>query len=88
MLPVAVRERLQAHLRDVKRQHEQDLAREMGRVILPFAIDRKYPTASTELARQFVFPASRMCRDPRWGPPSGRSAVRHVGVLHTCVARA
>jgi integron integrase len=70
MLPVAVRERLQAHVGAVKRQHERDRARGLGRVVLPFALDRKYPAASTEWAWQFVFPAARICRDPRWGPPS------------------
>jgi integron integrase len=70
ILPMAVRARLQAHLREVERQHERDLARGLGRVVLPFALDRKYPAASTDWAWQFVFPASRICRDPRWGPPS------------------
>ena len=70
MLPVVVRKQLQAQLGEVKRQHEHDLAHGAGRVILPFALDRKYPNASTDWAWQFVFPASRMCRDPRWGPPS------------------
>lgn len=65
MLPVAVRERLQAHLREVQRQHERDCARGLGRAVLPFALDRKYPTAATDWAWQFVFPASRICRDPR-----------------------
>ena len=37
-------------------------------VVLPFALDRKYPKASTDWAWQFVFPAARICRDPRWGP--------------------
>ncbi len=70
MLPLAVRERLHAHLADVKRQHERDLAQGLGRVVLPFAIDRKYPRASTDWSWQFVFPAARICRDPQWGPPS------------------
>jgi len=70
MLPVTVRERLQAHLGEVKRQHERDLAKGVGRAVLPFALDRKYPNASTDWAWQFVFPAARICRDPRWGPPS------------------
>ena len=86
MLPVAVRERLQAHLRDVKRQHGQDLAHGMGRVILPFALDRKYPNASTDWAWQFVFPASRMCRDPRWGPASRYHL--HETVVQKAVAEA
>ena len=42
MLPVAVRERLQSHLAEVKRQYEHDLAHGAGRVVLPFAVDRKY----------------------------------------------
>ncbi len=70
MLPVAVRDRLRVHIEEVKRQHERDLARGLGRAVLPFALDRKYPNASTDWAWQFVFPAARICRDPRWGPPS------------------
>ena len=70
MLPVAVRDRLKAHMEEVKRQHERDLARGEGRAVLPFALDRKYPNASTDWAWQFVFPAARICRAPQWGPPS------------------
>ncbi|MSO63300.1 MAG: integron integrase, partial [Acidobacteria bacterium] len=47
-----------------------DLAHGAGRVVLPFALDRKYPNAATDWAWQFVFPAGRMCRDARWGPLS------------------
>lgn len=70
MLPSAVEGALRAHLQEVKRQHEQDLADGYGSVALPFALDRKYRNAATEWAWQFVFPAGRICRDPRWGPPS------------------
>jgi integrase len=70
MRPAAVRDRLRAHLQVVKRQHEDDRSRGEGRIVLPFALDRKYPTASTEWAWQFVFPASRICHDPQWDPPS------------------
>jgi integrase len=38
--------------------------------VLPFALDRKYPGAPTAWGWQFVFPASRICRDPKWGPAS------------------
>jgi integron integrase len=96
MLPVAVKERLKAHLEAVKRQHERDLARGEGRAVLPFALDRKYPNASTEWAWQFVFPAARVCRDPCWGPPSRfhlhesavqkevAKAVRRAGITKRC----
>jgi integron integrase len=70
MLPVAIEARLKEHLLEVRRQHERDLAGGFGRVVLPFALDRKYRNAATEWAWQFVFPAARICRDPQWGPPS------------------
>jgi integron integrase len=70
MLPGGIEERLRAHLQAVKRQHEQDLTDGFGRVVLPFALDRKYPNAATAWGWQFVFPAGRICRDPRWGAPS------------------
>ena len=52
MLPAAAKERLAAHLQTVKGQHERDLARGEGRVVLPFALDRKYPSAPTEWGKQ------------------------------------
>ena len=64
MLPDAVKERLRAHLVEVKAQHERDLIDGVGRAVLPFALDRKYPNASSEWGWQFVFPAARICRDP------------------------
>ena len=70
MLPAGAKERLAAHLVTVKQQHARDLARGEGRVVLPFALDRKYPSAPTEWRWQFVFPSPRICRDPQWGPSS------------------
>lgn len=67
LLPTVVVQPLARHLESVKRQHQADLARGLGRVVLPFALDRKYPNAPIEWSWQFVFPASRVCRDPRWG---------------------
>ncbi len=92
MLPGSVKARLTAHLAEVKRQHQRDLAGGLGRVVLPAALDRKYPNAGTDWAWQFVFPAGRICRDPRFGPPSRyhvhesavqravTAAVRRVGI--------
>ena len=86
MLPAGVKERLAAHLVAVKRQHERDLLRGEGRVVLPFALDRKYPAAPTEWGWQFVFPASRICRDPKWGPPSRFHL--HESVVQKAVTKA
>ncbi len=86
MLPEVVREPLARHLGDVKRVHEKDLAAGLGRVMLPEALARKYPTAPMEWRWQFVFPAGRICRDPQYGPPS-RFHV-HESVIQRAVTAA
>jgi len=89
MLPAAVIDRLRAHLLEVKRQHERDVAAGLGRVALPSALDRKYPNAPYEWTWQFVFPAGRICRDPRYGPPSRyhlHESVVQRGVTHAARA--
>ncbi len=70
MLPDTLVDRIRMHLEEVRRQHDADLRAGEGRVVLPDALDRKYPGASKEWGWQFVFPASRICRDPAYGPPS------------------
>ena len=70
MLPATVVDRLRQHLADVRRLHAADLKDGVGQVVLPDALVRKYPHAATEWGWQFEFPAARICRDPRWGPPS------------------
>jgi site-specific recombinase XerD len=70
MLPVTVREALCRHLESVERLHHADRAAGLGRVVLPEALTRKYPGAATEWRWQFIFPAGRVCRDPRFGPPT------------------
>ncbi|MFI5399101.1 MAG: integron integrase [Candidatus Binatia bacterium] len=69
MLPSAVIPRLRLHLERVGKVHHTDLAAGYGRVVLPDALARKYPSANREWGWQWVFPASRICRDPRFGPP-------------------
>jgi integron integrase len=59
MLPVAVKEVLIKHLDDSKRQHQNDVEKNLGRVMLPNALDRKYPNAGREWGWQWVFPATR-----------------------------
>jgi len=48
MLPGAVKEPLLTHLQGVKRQHEEDVQKGLGRVALPDALERKYPNAGKE----------------------------------------
>jgi integron integrase len=67
VLPQVVVEPLRLHLAKVKAQHDEDLANGFGRVALPGALARKYPNAEYEWGWQYVFPASRLSRDPRSG---------------------
>jgi integron integrase len=69
MLPGAVKDPVQAHLRQVRAVHAGDLRAGFGRVQMPDALAAKYPNASREWAWQWVFPAARICRDPRFGEP-------------------
>jgi integrase len=69
MLAASVATRLATHLDAVHLRHQADLENGFGRAPLPDALVLKYPNADRQWAWQFVFPAARICRDPRWGPP-------------------
>ena len=58
MLPNAIHQPLEEHLKEVQDQHEADLQRGLGRAPLPEALVRKYPNADREWGWQWVFPAS------------------------------
>jgi len=61
MLPESLKAPLQEHLKKVRAIHEGDLADGWGRVLLPDALDRKYPNAPKEWRWQWVFP-----QENRW----------------------
>ena len=67
VLPLSITEPLRLHLEKVRAQHNEDLSRGFGRVILPGALANKYPNAEYEWAWQYVFPASQLSQDPRTG---------------------
>ena len=60
ILPSTLNSPLQAHLGRVKALHEHDLAKGYGRVELPYALGRKYPSADKEWAWQYAFPSARL----------------------------
>jgi len=74
VLPESVVPALMLHLAKVQAQHTEDLANGRGEVELPFALDRKYPSAPFEWVWQYVFPAAGCSKDPR----SGRTRRHHV----------
>ena len=65
ILPDKLVEPLQKHLETVKTQHENDLKAGLGAVLLPFAFDGKHSNAAREWKWQYVFPSSKISRDPR-----------------------
>ena len=81
MLPESALHDLETHLERVRALHVRDLQEGAGRVELPTAFERKAPGWATELAWQWVFPASR-----RHWEASGKGRRHH---LHeTAVQRA
>ena len=73
-LPRRLDDRLQAQVERVRVLHGQDLLAGRGQVYLPHALGRKYPNAGREFGWQYVFPSTRISRDPR----SGESRRHHV----------
>jgi hypothetical protein len=67
MLPGTLKMPLQEHLKTVKSLHERDLAEGWGRVVMPNALDRKYPNAPKDWRWQWVFPQENpMTTNDRW----------------------
>jgi integron integrase len=67
MLPASLKAELAAHLKKVKRLHEADVREGRGKVHLPYALEKKYPSAASEWGWQYVFPAPGFSQDPRSG---------------------
>lgn len=82
MLPRALHAPLQAHIRLMKKAHEQDLAEGFGSVEMPYALNRKYPGRDREWVWQYVFPATDRSVDPRSG------ALRRHHLMEQSVQRA
>ena len=72
MLPESLKTPLKKHLRSVKTIHERDLAEGWGRVLMPDALDRKYPNAAADWRWQWVFP-----QEKRWKNPETDEEGRH-----------
>ena len=59
MVPQSLVLGLQEHLEQVRQLHRSDLAAGCGRVLMPYALARKYPNAEREWAWQWVFPQQK-----------------------------
>lgn len=83
MLPESLRAPLLKHLKRAKNIHERDLADGWGRVLLPDAIDRKYPNAPREWRWQWVFPQENRWKNEKTGE-EGRHHV-HESIIQKAV---
>lgn len=62
-LPVSLIPELQEQIKNVKRIHENDLRKGLGKTILPYALQSKYPNAGKEFMWQFIFPSESFLYD-------------------------
>src|SRR3712207_1186522 len=67
VLPGPLIEPLRRQLERARLLHEEDLERGYGRVYLPYALAKKYPSAAAAWVWQWVFPAAKISKDPRSG---------------------
>ena len=80
---MSLKAQLQEHLNTVKAIHERDLADGLGRVLLPDALDRKYPNAPKEWRWQWVFPQENRWKNEKTGE-EGRHHV-HESIIQKAV---
>jgi len=73
---------LERYLASRRTMFDRDIAEGVRNDYLPHALDRKYPEAATTWAWPYVFPATRVSRDPRSG------AVRRHHIDESAVQRA
>lgn len=86
MLPRVLKSPIQKHLLRVKELHRIDLQEGYGTVLLPYALQKKYPAAEKEWSWQYVFPAKHRSLDPRSG--NFRRHHVHETVLQRAVQQA
>ncbi|MEP6934774.1 MAG: integron integrase, partial [Nitrospirota bacterium] len=97
MLPESLNAPLQAHFKKVNAIHEKDLTDGWGRVLLPDALDRKYPNAPKDWRWQWVFPQETRWKNTKTGEEGRhhahetilqrtvKDAVRRAGVVKHAV---
>jgi len=65
VLPTSIRATLQDHLEKVRRIYDEDRQRNANGVMLPGALEKKYPNAGKEWSWYWVFPSIKESYDPR-----------------------
>lgn len=86
LLPQSLAPALQEHLLRVRNLHQSDLAAGWGSVAMPYALARKYPSASREWGwRLGVSAAESLARQGNWRPrPSSPGSKRGAEGCEAC----
>ncbi len=85
ILPSQIIEPLKEQVAFVKKLHEWDLKNGYDSVYLPYALERKYPNAGKNIGWKFLFPATKISKDPRTGI---QRRHHHESVLQKAVKNA
>lgn len=64
-LPLKLKEELQVQSKRIEELHAKDLKDGFGSVYMPFAYEKKYPKAKFETKWQYLFPMTKISKDPR-----------------------
>jgi len=86
MLPESLKQPLCRHLAKAREIHEKDLEAGWGNVLMPDALDRKYPNAPREWRWQWAFPQESRWKNTKTGQ-EGRHHV-HETILQRVVKEA
>jgi len=66
-LPQKLKERLSVQIESVRELHKKDLKDGYGSVYLPYALEKKAPNSKFETKWQYLFPMTKVSKDPRSG---------------------
>jgi integron integrase len=66
-LPLKLKDRLKVQIQLAEDLHKKDLADGYGSVYMPYAFEKKFPSAYRETMWQFIFPMRNVAKDPRSG---------------------
>jgi len=67
VLPASIIKPLKDHIKYILSLHQIYLQHGHGEVYLPYALQKKYPSAAKDPAWQYLFPAKSLSEDPRSG---------------------
>ncbi len=78
MLPESLRTPLKNHLKKVRDIHNRDISQGWGRVLLPNALQRKYPNAPKEWRWQWIFPQLNRWKNHKTGEEGRHHADQSI----------